>query len=703
MIEGAQDDVQPITRFQDSPFRKAIRKELLAAGYTEPTPIQAYGWPLLLSGRDCIAIAKTGSGKTLAFLLPALHNIYQWLQEEGPGADGAGPLALVVAPTRELAAQIHREAERFARGCRAGCVHGGTAWEPQAALLEAGLELLVATPGRLAFLMARGGEAAATAARAIASCGARKQLSEALAIFDRFVAENGSPTRHLFSSFLNVHVLCGDLRGAVQVAAKMQENDLPLGVVEYTTLLKGHLNAGDVDASKAVLETMSQASPPIYPDIRAANTFLRGCLKLGALPDAEEFYAQLPKWAIEPDAATVKIWGQILAQGLRLKPLQQLWKETESKESSLEQLDNAAGLNCAIAQVACLLGARKAAGKALERAGNALATELTAQAEFDRLRRQELQREVASLKKAIKAAPFDLVAFFRRLLAAPSQRQGRNSASGAVTPFEALRRGFGLPQCFERGLCSEEDFQTQLARCLRGGRLRWNRLFGAKRPTLLEVCSGTGDWVVAQAQADAGRANWVASELRYDRAWSIMTKAVFASVDNLAVIAGDAGTVLKEWVLPGSVAKVCVNFPEPPQTTRNANCDEAESELHLLTSDFFEDVHKALSDGGVLTIFSDNQEYMRSLARTLGLLRRPGRPGPDGRLFEASSDVDASHLEDAEEMCGLLICRGCPGEAEGHAAKVSSQFDRFFQHGQHTDRFYISVVKVQVTSQDDQL
>ncbi|CAE7839928.1 DBP2 [Symbiodinium sp. CCMP2592] len=154
-IEGVQDDVQPITRFQDvrsickscvrlsplfapsalcpdsthhwpevaktffdegyeyvagitvckytsifaedfdSPFRKAIRKELLAAGYTEPTPIQAYGWPLLLSGRDCIAIAKTGSGKTLAFLLPALHNIHSWLQEAGPGADGAGPLALV--------------------------------------------------------------------------------------------------------------------------------------------------------------------------------------------------------------------------------------------------------------------------------------------------------------------------------------------------------------------------------------------------------------------------------------------------------------------------------------------------------------------------------------------------------------------------------------------------------------------------------
>ncbi|CAE7254459.1 trmB, partial [Symbiodinium pilosum] len=158
----------------------------------------------------------------------------------------------------------------------------------------------------------------------------------------------------------------------------------------------------------------------------------------------------------------------------------------------------------------------------------------------------------------MKAGPFDLAAAFRRLFAASPLRHG--AAPEPEAALEALVRGFGLPQCFKRGLCTEEDirdFQIHLARCLRGQRLRWKRIFESPKPTFLEVCSGTGDWVVAQAKADSGRANWVASELRYDRVWSILTKAIFANVENLAVIAGDAGTVLSEWVLPGSVAKVC--------------------------------------------------------------------------------------------------------------------------------------------------
>ena len=70
--------------------------------------------------------------------------------------------------------------------------YGGVAWEPQAAFLEAGVELLVATPGRLAFLMGRGGEAAAGVARTIAACGALKQLANATVAFKDFLAKEGS-------------------------------------------------------------------------------------------------------------------------------------------------------------------------------------------------------------------------------------------------------------------------------------------------------------------------------------------------------------------------------------------------------------------------------------------------------------------------------------------------------------------------------
>ncbi|CAK8992509.1 unnamed protein product [Durusdinium trenchii] len=667
-------------------------------------PIQAYGWPVALSGRDCIGIAKTGSGKTLAFLLPAMHKIQSWLDED-PG-EGGGPLALVVVPTRELAAQIHREAERFSpSGQRACCVYGGTPWEPQAASLEAGVELLVATPGRLAFLMARGGEAAARAAREIAACGSRKQLTEAVAVFERFTATGGRATRHILSTLLNVHVLCGDLPGALGVSQKMQDSNLQLGVVEYTTLLKGHLAYGDLAAAWRLLEEMEAAQRA--PDLRTLNTFLRGCVKLGALADAEAVYAKASQWRLEADGATYKILAQVYSQRLKLKALMKLLKDGEGTEA-LGQLENAAGLNVSIGQVACLLGQRKVALKGITRAEEALAA-ATESTDFDHLRRQELLREVRMIKKAMKE-DFDLMGAFGRLFAVPRRctdidTAGRGVLHGEV--FKALCQGFGLEECFLRGFGEEEDSRAQLKRCLKGSQLRWKRIFGSDGPVKLEVCSGTGDWVVAQALKDPA-ANWVASELRYDRVWSIVTKSVFEKCSNLAVLAGDAGSFLKSMIPEGSLSTMCINFPEPPQTTRNvpckncsgfllvgemgeASCDDAESYLHLLTSEFFIDAHSALVPGGVLTIFSDNQEYMRSLARTIGLLRGPSDLA---RCFEPLGDVPAEHLETAEEMCGLLICQGCPGEEAGHVVQASSQFDRFFQHGQHLDRFYLAVCKV---------
>jgi ATP-dependent RNA helicase DDX5/DBP2 len=135
--------------FSQAPFAPAVCAALEAA-YPSPTPIQAQAWPLALSGEDLIAVAKTGSGKTLAFVLPILHQ----LQSSGK-ADGAVG-GLVLSPTRELALQIHVEAERYAKlvGLRTACVYGGTnVREQKAALATSRPTLIVATPGRLVDLL----------------------------------------------------------------------------------------------------------------------------------------------------------------------------------------------------------------------------------------------------------------------------------------------------------------------------------------------------------------------------------------------------------------------------------------------------------------------------------------------------------------------------------------------------------------------
>eukprot|EP00434_Breviolum_minutum_P012405 symbB.v1.2.010926.t1/scaffold722.1/size169129/3 len=223
--------------------------------------------------------------------------------------------------------------------------------------------------------MARGGEAAANTAREIASCGARKQLTEAVGVFQRYTANGGNVTRHIFSSLLNVHVLCGDLPGAVKVSARMSDSNLPLGVVEYTTLLKGHLAAGDMTSAWKLLEDMETSA--VYPDLRTVNTFLRGCVKLGALENAEAFYerAKTSCWRFQPDAATYKILAQVYGQRFQLKALMQLLKDVQS-DDAMTQLENTAGLNHSIAQVACLLGKKQVASKAVQRAEAALESKL---------------------------------------------------------------------------------------------------------------------------------------------------------------------------------------------------------------------------------------------------------------------------------------------------------------------------------------
>jgi ATP-dependent RNA helicase RhlE len=126
-----------------------LRAAVTSMGYTAPTPIQSAAIPLVLDGRDVVGCAQTGTGKTAAFVLPILQLI-----TARPG----GPAALVVTPTRELALQIVEVANSVARHTRhrVAAVYGGVGYEPQRQALKRGVDMLVATPGRLLDLAGQG-------------------------------------------------------------------------------------------------------------------------------------------------------------------------------------------------------------------------------------------------------------------------------------------------------------------------------------------------------------------------------------------------------------------------------------------------------------------------------------------------------------------------------------------------------------------
>ncbi|KPI93385.1 Putative ATP-dependent RNA helicase Pl10 [Papilio xuthus] len=160
-VEASGDRVPDfITSFEDVNLTEIMRSNIMLARYDKPTPVQKYAIPIVLGHRDVMACAQTGSGKTAAFLVPILNQIY----EAGPVKQGSYnrrkqyPLGLVLAPTRELATQIYDEARKFAYRSRVRpcVVYGGSPVPDQLRELERGCHLLVATPGRLVDMLARG-------------------------------------------------------------------------------------------------------------------------------------------------------------------------------------------------------------------------------------------------------------------------------------------------------------------------------------------------------------------------------------------------------------------------------------------------------------------------------------------------------------------------------------------------------------------
>lgn len=175
---NGKDVPYPLQEFNEANFPSTVLAEITKQGFSQPTPIQAQGWSIALSGRDLVGIAQTGSGKfllilklsddhvanffsiilgkTLAYMLPALIHI----NNQRTLARGEGPIVLVLAPTRELAQQIQTVARDFSNStkpaARNTCIFGGSPKVPQIRDLERGVEVVIATPGRLIDFLERG-------------------------------------------------------------------------------------------------------------------------------------------------------------------------------------------------------------------------------------------------------------------------------------------------------------------------------------------------------------------------------------------------------------------------------------------------------------------------------------------------------------------------------------------------------------------
>ena len=135
-------------QFKDLKLNKPILKAISEKNYEVATPIQEYTIPLILDRKDVIASAQTGTGKTAAFALPILQLLYD---KQDTGKKGKKTRALIVSPTRELAIQINENFNRYSKytNLKSAVIFGGASIEPQKEIIKRGVDILIATPGRL--------------------------------------------------------------------------------------------------------------------------------------------------------------------------------------------------------------------------------------------------------------------------------------------------------------------------------------------------------------------------------------------------------------------------------------------------------------------------------------------------------------------------------------------------------------------------
>ena len=151
------NNVPGVETFTAMDFHGLLSQNIGRCGYMKPTPVQKYGIPVVLQGKDLMACAQTGSGKTAAYLLPALNFTLKNSQFATPCRQ-ATPTSLIMAPTRELSIQIYDEGRKFTyrTGLRCVVVYGGASANSQIRELQRGCNIVMATPGRLLEMFQRG-------------------------------------------------------------------------------------------------------------------------------------------------------------------------------------------------------------------------------------------------------------------------------------------------------------------------------------------------------------------------------------------------------------------------------------------------------------------------------------------------------------------------------------------------------------------
>lgn len=366
---------------------------------------------------------------------------------------------------------------------------------------------------------------------------------------------------------------------------EMQDAELAPNEITWTAIIKGATGVFDLDKAESLLEEMTSSG--VAPNVRTFNTILRACTRTGDFERTQRLWKQLEAANVAPDTSSLSALTRIQAQALKLK---------EAKES-LGRLE-------------------------------ALVKERNAKQGFY-IVDPTIYLLLASLN-LLTGSPFDRVASFMtkfdkaiKLVETQKKKQGgkgedeEGAATVELLDPEMLLEGKYIRSVLEseKPLPKEVTSKAKLGPVDSGivkvftaggsDNFKWTQSKEAKAHTVkrkLELCSGSGDWVISRAQADE-KVEWAAVEIRFDRIHEIWRKVLLNRLENrITVIHADASK-LSEIVPPGSVDEIFINFPDPAPSRTDPN--------RLISAKLLAEMAKILVPGGMVVVASDDFDYVR--------------------------------------------------------------------------------------------
>ena len=557
--------------------------------------------------------------------------------------------------------------------------------------------------------------------KTIAQFARQKKFIEAKVAFED-ARRRGLANSHTYAATINAFVRCGYVNQAEELLSRMESAE----VVSYTTVMKGLCGVGQLEKAIGLADKLVDAN--ITPNIRTANTLLRGCVRVGAVERCRDLLKKMQKqWKVVPDASSWEYVVSLLCRGLAVEQAKTIVGRLKQRTESPDIYNNPA-LYLNLCRCSTILGQWKPARKAAAKAVALLDDEEKAQREeesnsssgsqqlnkvvggkqgwrsqavsetrsrslsvFKRHRRSEMRAEIDLLKAFIEEHKslstgdhaVTIANHMKRLHLFPLDERLDESNCVKVL-VEGLCKSFGLKQLMQH--CKNiklEGFQDHYSTVYDGSKnIDVSKAFcrtdeSSNRVKKMEICSGAGEWVVSQASADPN-SDWFSLEILYDRVYQIFCRSIFENCSNLSIVAGDASHILPHHFLGDSIDYIFVNYPEPPQQIGG----ESSQSSHLLNAEFFKSMSRVVTKTGCITIITDNEWYGNLLIKIASGVTTV-------RGVQFAQNAKRRVISRAGDVC---LYEGSPGEETGLSdASASSYFDRLWQREQQRRRFFITV------------